>query len=84
MIPKYDPFRIEERLRALPEIWNPRFSAPYNEAGRKLLREVLGAGSGGLFLNPRKQARSWQIGLDLVGKGFLLYDGTTFFGKDGE
>ena len=31
-----------------------------------------------VFINPRKHAKDWQAGLELVGKGLANYDGATF------
>ena len=31
-----------------------------------------------VFINPRKHAKDWQAGLELVGKGLASYDGATF------
>lgn len=34
-----------------------------------------------VFINPRKDAKDWQAGLESVGKGLVNFDGATFTAK---
>ena len=50
---------------------------PWDTLKAKVKTEVQQTGK--LFVNPRKRAKEWQAGMELVGKGELKYDGCYFY-----